>query len=96
MAVSRAQSTTLDTQVASTLAGVTARVILHPVDCVKTRLQHLRGTPGRIDEVAHIARFVAKEGVAGLYRGIFSALAGVVPYSMCKLYWNLTALGLHT
>lgn len=75
--------TQVDTQLASTIAGIASRILLHPVDCVKTRLQHLRGRPGSVDPNATIIKFIAKEGIPGLYRGIFSALAGVVPYSMC-------------
>lgn len=75
--------TQVDTQLASTIAGIASRILLHPIDCVKTRLQHLRGRPGSVDTNATILKFIAKEGIPGLYRGIFSALAGVVPYSMC-------------
>lgn len=80
----RRQSAAADTQLASALAGIASRILLHPVDCVKTRLQHLRGRPETINATETVWRFIAKEGVSGLYRGIIGALIGVVPYSMRK------------
>lgn len=73
-----------DIQLASTVAGVTCRVLLHPIDSVKTRLQHLRGRPGRISARKDVVQFVRREGIGALYRGIVGALAGVVPYSLCE------------
>lgn len=81
-----------DTQLASTVAGVTSRVLLHPIDSVKTRLQHLRGRPGQIDAGRQIIQFVAREGIGGLYRGILGALVGVIPYSMCTCAYFCLAL----
>lgn len=72
-----------DTQLASMVAGVTSRVLLHPIDSVKTRLQRLRGRPEQVDAGRHVLQFVTREGIGGLYRGILGALLGVIPYSMC-------------
>lgn len=71
-----------DAQLASTFAGLTSRVLLHPIDSVKTRLQYIRGRPGSTNASRQLIRFISAEGLPGLYRGIIGALAGVLPYSM--------------
>lgn len=72
-----------DTQLASTAAGLISRALLHPVDCLKTRLQHLRGRRDPVAVRVALSNFLAAEGLPGLYRGISGALAGVIPHSMC-------------
>lgn len=79
---SEQRSVSAEIQLASALAGVASRVVLHPIDSVKTRLQRLRGRPNSVDSAATVLDFLAREGVSGLYRGIFSALVGVIPYSL--------------
>lgn len=58
-------------------AGLLTRLCLHPLDTVKTRLQHMRGTP----PTRAILDFVLREKVRGLYRGAGVALVGVLPFS---------------
>lgn len=58
-------------------AGLITRLVLHPFDTCKTRLQYLRG-----QSTTHaILSFIRGERIAGLYRGIIGALVGVLPYS---------------
>lgn len=66
-----------DTQLASMAAGLLTRICLHPLDTVKTRLQHMRGTP----PARAILDFVLREHFRGLYRGAGVALLGVLPFS---------------
>jgi hypothetical protein len=85
-----ARSSLGETQLASMAAGLVTRLVLHPFDTAKTRLQHLRGgsAGARLMGVsaasgsgAAIAGFLRAERVAGLYRGVVGALVGVLPYS---------------
>lgn len=73
-----------DTQIASMVAGVLSRVLLHPFDCIKTRLQYMRRQSSAIDPGRAVLRFIATERLGGLYRGIFGATLGVIPYSLRK------------
>lgn len=63
-------------------AGILSRILLHPVDCIKTRLQHFRAHSSSKEPVQALMRFIAKERLAGLYRGIIGATLGVIPFSM--------------
>lgn len=73
-----------ETQIASMTAGILSRVLLHPVDCIKTRLQHIRNHSSSTEPWRAILRFIATERLSGLYRGIVGATLGVIPYSLCK------------
>lgn len=80
---SKTKISATDTQIASTIAGVLSRLLLHPMDCIKTRLQHLRSQPFKsVNPGRVVIDFIVAERLAGLYRGILGALAGVLPYSM--------------
>ena len=73
-----------DTQAASVLAGIGTRILLHPIDSVKTRVQRVRSRNVNAHVSLQTARQVLRaQGIAGLYRGLFGALLGVLPYSMC-------------
>lgn len=72
-----------DYQLASGCASMTQKIVLHPVDTIKTRLQHLRLTSKEFkNPAAHVVRFIRVEGLRGLYRGVTSALLGSIPVSM--------------
>mmetsp|Transcript_9160 Transcript_9160/g.27577 ORF Transcript_9160/g.27577 Transcript_9160/m.27577 type:complete len:319 (+) Transcript_9160:122-1078(+) len=73
-----------DYQLASGAASIAQKIVLHPVDTIKTRLQHLRLTSEVVfkDPAMHVVRFIRAEGLAGLYRGIVTSLIGAIPVSM--------------
>ena len=71
-----------DTQLASMTAGILSRILLHPIDCIKTRLQHFRSHASSTEPSKALLRFIATEKIAGLYRGISGAMLGVIPYSL--------------
>lgn len=74
------------------IAGVVGTLIIFPIDMVKTRLQNQRiGTDGRFPYKGGLDCFkqiIAKEGVAGLYRGLVPNLVGVTPEKAIKLAVN--------
>lgn len=76
-----------DTQIASMTAGVLSRLLLHPIDCIKTRLQYFRAHSSSAEPSKALIRFIATERLAGLYRGIAGAVLGVIPYSL-RTYTN--------
>ncbi len=68
---------------ASASAEVLADIALCPFEAVKVRMQgslksHYKGT------VDGISKIVAKEGVAGLYKGIYPLWGRQIPYTMMK------------
>eukprot|EP00668_Euglena_longa_P045730 GGOE01061410.1.p1 GENE.GGOE01061410.1~~GGOE01061410.1.p1 ORF type:complete len:307 (+),score=68.75 GGOE01061410.1:83-1003(+) len=70
------------TIIASTASGIAARVVCHPLDTCKSRLQAsskaATTTPYR--GLLHVARATwAGEGLAGFYRGIGATLVGSAP-----------------
>jgi Mitochondrial carrier protein len=73
-----------ETQIASMIAGLVTRLVLHPADTLKTRLQHARGRRSAGTASALISLLRA-EKIPGLYRGIGGALVGVLP---CMLSWT--------
>lgn len=73
-----------DTQIASIAAGILSRVLLHPMDCIKTRLQNFRANSTSTQPTEALLRFIAAEGLPGLYRGISGAFIGVIPYSLSR------------
>lgn len=76
----------------SSTAGIIARLICHPIDTVKSRLQSGRLSFG--SEVIQTFRNTYKnEGIASLYRGLSATIFGGVPgvciyltsYDVCYL-----------
>ncbi|KAJ1408043.1 mitochondrial carrier domain-containing protein [Ochromonadaceae sp. CCMP2298] len=75
--------------VSSSLAGLLARSICHPIDTCKAKLQSADTFRGVLDVVRTTYR---KEGVPGFYRGLGAVLVGGVPgvcvyistYEACK------------
>lgn len=72
-----------ETQISAIVAGLGTRLVLHPVDSIKTRLQRIRGRRGALHGVSAIRYFLRKKGFGSLYKGIIGALIGVLPHSMC-------------
>jgi len=73
-----------DFQTASAAASLSQKIVLHPVDTVKTRLQYLRLTSEVEfkDPAVHVMQFIRAEGLSGLYRGVATSLIGAIPVSM--------------
>lgn len=72
-------------QLASVVAGVTQRVLLHGLDTLKTNVQYARGRGlhERVSVRAAVRRLVlARGGLAAFYRGIVPGVLGTVPYSL--------------
>jgi hypothetical protein len=76
---------------ASATSGFISRVICHPIDTCKAKLQSIDSFKGTFD----VARkTIQSEGVKGLYKGINAALFGGIPgvclyittYEACKTY----------
>lgn len=67
-----------ETQTASTVAGIASRVLLHPIDSIKTRMQTARGRGMEMT----VWKTIRGGGIRGLYRGIVGSIIGVVPYSL--------------
>ncbi|KAA8495506.1 putative S-adenosylmethionine carrier 2, chloroplastic [Porphyridium purpureum] len=87
-AVSTPRLSVAEYQLAAGAAGAISKLLLFPFDTVKTRLQFLRSRgpqSARFSSRNAILKFVKREGIAGLYRGIFGALVGVLPYSLCYM-----------
>jgi solute carrier family 25 (mitochondrial phosphate transporter), member 23/24/25/41 len=65
---------------AGALAGVTAQVIVYPLEIAKTRLAV--GSAGEYSGILDcLKKTAAREGFRGLYKGLVPSLAGVVPYA---------------
>ncbi|CAM9597663.1 unnamed protein product [Pylaiella littoralis] len=70
-----------DTCLGSATSGMVSRLLCHPLDTAKARLQGPEGSFFR--NTGHVLRTtMATEGVGGLYRGIGAVLVGGVP-GMC-------------
>ena len=75
---SKLQSLNLTHMLAGSIAGMTARFILQPLDLVKVRLQVQDGTgAAEYKSIRHaLTSIVRDEGVTGLYRGMSANLIG--------------------
>lgn len=76
---------------ASATAGAVSRLICHPIDTCKAKLQSNTDFKGTSDVFRKTLR---NEGISGLYKGINAALFGGIPgvclyittYETCKQY----------
>ena len=57
-------------------AGLVGRVVCHPIDTIKTRLQ-AAGGPGGLKSI--LQQTARQEGLVGFYRGLSAVLVGGVP-----------------
>ena len=76
-----------------TLSGMTAVLVIQPMDMIKVRSQ-LSSEAGASTSIAKVARTVYSEGgVPGFYKGIDSALLRQAIYGTARLgiYFNLAA-----
>eukprot|EP00741_Cyanophora_paradoxa_P016548 tig00020927_g15978.t1 len=79
------QTSPTDLLVAGAIAGAVSIGFLHPFDTVKTHIQSSGGTE-KIKNGFHAARYIVKKrGVAGLWAGCSSAIAGAAPAAAVKL-----------
>mmetsp|Transcript_29165 Transcript_29165/g.81580 ORF Transcript_29165/g.81580 Transcript_29165/m.81580 type:complete len:303 (-) Transcript_29165:1038-1946(-) len=70
---------------AGSMSGITATFVTYPLDVVRTRLSGKYAAEGRANSIIGIARMtVAREGVRGMYKGMFPTLLGAVPYEGVK------------
>ena len=78
------QLTVQDSQLASTVAGLVRRLILYPIDTLKTRAQHVRYLQNANAGSTHryLIDFIRREGLRGLYKGMTGSLVATVPYSL--------------
>ena len=80
---------TSDVFVASLAAEITQRVLLHPVDTLKARLQYMRSETGRhpsrlplLGDLAALRHPSVNLGLFSLYRGLLPTVVGVVPTAL--------------
>ena len=78
--------------VAGSLSGMIACTIAYPLDLARTRVAGHIGGSGAFETLGGTVRAtIAKEGVAGLYRGIQPTLMGAIPYEGVKFcVWDMT------
>lgn len=77
--------------IAGGVGGACLVLVGHPLDTIKVRIQTMEVVPGQKPPYAGTLdcaqKIVAKEGVAGLYRGMSAPLTGVTPmYALC--FWG--------
>ena len=64
----------------SVIAGTVATIVTQPFDVMKTRLMDAK--PGEYNSVLHCARGVAKNGIAGFYKGFVPAWIRLSPQTI--------------
>ncbi len=90
-------STTIDFQcniVSSSLSGFLSRVLFHPIDTAKSRIQASVNNYNYKNTQEALIGTMRQSGVKGLYRGLGAALIGGIPgtcmyltgYETCKAY----------
>eukprot|EP01036_Dinobryon_divergens_P040881 gene40881-54124_t len=73
------ESSWTSTLLASASSGLVGRILCHPFDTCKARLQAPLNFAGYNTVFNTFRRTVSEEGVKGLYRGIGAVLMGGIP-----------------
>ena len=70
---------------------MTAVATTYPLDLIRTRLSSLESVRGQYNGIVSAFRVITKkEGLRGLYRGLFATSLGVIPYN--AIQFNTYAL----
>lgn len=70
--------------ISGAIAGITAQVIIYPLEITKTRLALAENKvySGIFDCLRKIVKF---EGYGSIYKGLGASIAGIIPYSSVDL-----------
>ena len=71
--------------IAGGLTGVTAQTLTYPMDLLKTYMTINIDNANRLSMMAQTKEIIARDGVLGMYRGLFVSNMGIAPFIGIKM-----------